>query len=338
MEIKENDTIYYCTLLHEDAVDNFSKVASIIEDQLNLTFHEKVGDWESAFWEFYYKETAFNLHYHGMMDTLEIFTSKAPESNKSLLIELAGLIKHEIKNLSSLNTTLLIPSKPDLERDSVANSWEENKGNVKRLDKFWIKPELETQNIAIYGNDTFSLVVAQVMGVELVSPKDEDIALVEHKWVKRNINIGTIDELNGLNYPCFIKPVVPKTFTSKIYNSHNSIAQSTKGLDSSELVIISSPITIECEVRSFILNNKLRDLSIYEGNGDLREAKKFIYSFLENTSGWPSTFVLDVGYNSKDGWFIIEFNSTWGAGLNGCSPDKVIPCIEAATINLQGKS
>jgi hypothetical protein len=30
-------------------------------------------------------------------------------------------------------------------------------------------------------------------------------------------------------------------------------------------------------------------------------------------------------------WAVIEFNATWGAGLNGCNPEKVIAAILAAS-------
>ena len=88
------------------------------------------------------------------------------------------------------------------------------------------------------------------------------------------------------------------------------------------------------EVRSFILNKKIVDLAYYEGKGLLEEPRKFIENFLEETQiQLPTTFVLDVGYNENDGWFLIEFNSCWGAGLNFCNPTKVIDCLKAATIN-----
>jgi hypothetical protein len=45
------------------------------------------------------------------------------------------------------------------------------------------------------------------------------------------------------------------------------------------------------------------------------------------------SFVMDLGWNDRDEWFIIEFNSTWGAGLNGCDPNKVVSCVMEATMN-----
>jgi len=33
--------------------------------------------------------------------------------------------------------------------------WEERGGEVKRIGKFWIKPEIGNKRVAIYGNDSF---------------------------------------------------------------------------------------------------------------------------------------------------------------------------------------
>ncbi|WP_394337843.1 hypothetical protein [Chitinophaga silvisoli] len=41
---------------------------------------------------------------------------------------------------------------------------------------------------------------------------------------------------------------------------------------------------------------------------------------------------MDLGFNEVLGWFVLEFNASWGAGLNGCRAEKVIDCILAATL------
>jgi hypothetical protein len=40
-----------------------------------------------------------------------------------------------------------------------------------------------------------------------------------------------------------------------------------------------------------------------------------------------------MAYDEQIGWFILEFNACWGAGLNNCKAEKVIDCIIDATIN-----
>ncbi len=68
---------------------------------------------------------------------------------------------------------LVIPAGADPERDHVALAWTAEGGAVLRLDRFWEPPALETARVRLYGNDTFCLVVAEVLGLVLVSPPDD---------------------------------------------------------------------------------------------------------------------------------------------------------------------
>lgn len=229
---------------------------------------------------------------------------------------------------------LLIPEKVDAERNSLAQSWVKNGGQVLYIGKFWIKPETHSKRITLYGNDTFVLVLAQVLNLNLLSTKDEEIASIDFKFVKRNLDIISVSQVNQIQFPTFLKPVKPKLFKAQVFHSIKSLNKVIESLEKDELLICSEIIEIEKEIRAFILNQKIMDLAYYEGNGELALPKDFIRSFLENSKiSLPSSFVLDIGWNQKQGWFIIEVNSSWGAGLNSCNPEKVINCIREATIN-----
>ncbi len=68
---------------------------------------------------------------------------------------------------------LLIPEKADIERTQVFETWINRGGTIQRLGKYWIKDEkLDSHPLAIYGNQTFSLVLAQIYNLSLVSPDD----------------------------------------------------------------------------------------------------------------------------------------------------------------------
>ncbi|AUC16539.1 hypothetical protein BTO06_15895 [Tenacibaculum sp. SZ-18] len=234
-----------------------------------------------------------------------------------------------------INEVLLIPEKIDIERDSVAEIWKKNGGEVQRIGKFWKRPNIDSEKrITIYGIDTFSLVLAQILGLILIEPKDELISELDFNWIKRKIEIVKIAEIEKSLFPVFIKPAKPKTFKSKVYIDFDSFTQETKGIEQNEQVIKSNIIKIESEVRAFILNNKILDMAIYEGNSNLESARKFLTDFLQNNSiDLPESYVIDLGFNQTDKWFVIEFNSSWGAGLNSCNPNKVINGIRKATIN-----
>jgi hypothetical protein len=229
---------------------------------------------------------------------------------------------------------LIIPDKPDEERDILADKWAAQYGAVLRIGKFWIKPDTQGKKVALYGNDSFCLVLAQILELEMISPKDEMIAALEAGYIKRQIHLKDLAEIEALVYPIFIKPVVPKIFKAKVYDTIEEIRDATNGIKPEEKVIVSEIIDIKNEVRVFVLDRKVKDLAFYEGTGDLAAALAFAQHFLDHTeSDLPKTFVMDLGYNPEKGWFIIEFNSIWGAGLNFCDPEKVLDCIKEATIN-----
>lgn len=232
------------------------------------------------------------------------------------------------------NEILLIPDKADAERDSLAEVWKNNGGEVKRIGKFWEQQSIDpNKRITIYGTDTFSLILAQTLDLQLIEPEDELISQLDFNWVKRSVDLLKISDLTASVFPIFIKSVKPKAFKAMVYPDFNSFIHETKGIEKSEKIIRSSVIAIESEVRAFILNNQILDMAIYEGRSDLGAAKVYLTEFLQNRNlELPSTYVVDLGYNSLNGWFIIEFNSSWGAGLNSCNPTKVMSGIRQATV------
>jgi len=233
-------------------------------------------------------------------------------------------------------TTLLIPEKADIEFEQVFETWTHKGGIIKRLGKYWIRDEeLAKQPIAIYGNQAFSLVLAQVYNVELISPDDALIAKLENKWIKRKIELKEIGEITQADFPLFVKPVIPKLFIAGIFQTLPDFKEVTKGLQDSEQVLVSSVVNnIQAEARSFIMDGAIKDIALYEGSGDLTTGKSFLNDFIDNNKNeLPIVVVIDIAYSNDLGWFVLEFNACWGAGLNNCKAENVIDCIVGATIN-----
>jgi hypothetical protein len=232
------------------------------------------------------------------------------------------------------NKILLIPEKSDPERESVLQTWIKSGGKGKKVNRFWEKPSpFENKKVALYGNDTFVLVLAQILDRTLISPDDSLIARLDMKWTKRKVVQQQMNDLSDKNFPCFIKPFVPKQFSAKIYQTEDELRIETRGMNSNEKILVSEIVKVKAEARAFVLDNEIKDISIYEGDGNVEEAKLFLVDFLkENVQHLPKTYVIDIGCNEESGWFVVEFNSSWGAGLNNCNPEKVIACIMAATI------
>jgi len=232
--------------------------------------------------------------------------------------------------------TLLISEKTDSEFEQVFATWTKKGGKIKRLGKYWIKDdELANEKISIYGNQTFAFVLAQIYHVELLSPDDKLIARLEHKWTKRNVVLKQIGQLVENDFPIFIKPVIPKIFTAGIFNAMSDLTAVITGLPDAEEILISSIVTdIQAEARSFVKDGVVKDIAFYEGAADLESGRNFVVKFMaENKNELPNVVVVDIAFSENTGWFILEFNACWGAGLNGCEAKKVIDCIVGATIN-----
>lgn len=232
--------------------------------------------------------------------------------------------------------TLLIPKKTDIEHEQMFSAWINNGGLIKRLDKFWIKDEeLDQQQIAIYGNQAFALVVAQIYNVSLLSPDDSLIARLGHKWTKRKIQLKQIGQLADGDFPTFIKPVIPKMFIAGIFNSLSEFKNIVQGLQDTEEILLSTIVNnIQAEARCYIKEGAVMDIAFYEGAADLKEGESFVSDFMkENQNHLPAVVVVDIAYSEQAGWFVLEFNACWGAGLNNCNAEKVIDCIVGATVN-----
>jgi hypothetical protein len=226
--------------------------------------------------------------------------------------------------------TLLIPAKTDTERDAVARAWEEAGGSVLRLDRFWEPPEVERSRVRLYGNDTFCLVVAQKLGLELVSPPDELLVTVDEAWLKRALHATTLERVASEPFPRFIKPLVPKLFRASVYPSPAELEVECRGLGGETAVLSSEVVELEAEARCFVLDGQVRACSVYEGEGDAREAADFIAAFARSAP-LPKTCVLDAALIRGRGWALLEANAAWGAGLNGCDARAAIACIAEAT-------
>ena len=233
--------------------------------------------------------------------------------------------------------TLLIPEKTDIEYEQVFSTWIKNGGKIKRLGKFWVKDEeLAKQQIAIYGNQAFAFVLAQIYNVELLSPDDTLIAKLKSSWTKRNIHLKQIGQLSEGDFPTFIKPVIPKIFSAGVFYNMADFKQATEGLPDAEEILVSTIIyNIQAEARCYIKDGAVMDIAFYEGSADLHEGEKFASDFVaENKEQLPIVFVVDIAFSEQTGWFVLEFNACWGAGLNNCKAEKVIDCIIGATINI----
>lgn len=232
------------------------------------------------------------------------------------------------------NELLLIPVNIDTERMPLVEAWLDNGGQVKQLSNFWIKPDIGKRRVSIYGNDTFATVLAKVLGRRLIGPRGEMLAELGSKWVKRKVEVLEANNLKSSDFPTMVRPIAPQTSSPELVSNWASSDPNPRQESRANKLLSAEVIRSDCEVRAFVLERGLVDIAYYEGEGDLLMPSRFAEEFLKKFPGvLPRTFVMDMGYNPKIGWFILDFNASWGAGLQNCRPLKVLRCIREATVN-----
>ncbi len=227
------------------------------------------------------------------------------------------------------NPLLLIPAKADPERDAVAECWLRDRGEVLRLDRFWEPPELDRCRVRLYGPDTFCLVLAQKLDLQLVSPADDLLLNAPIDLLGRNIRVLTLETIVRESFPLFAKSLIPKLFRSRVYGSSQALLDECQGLEPATPILVSEPVQIRAEARAFVLAQQVKTCAVYEG---LAEAP---WAFVGQAAGrlkLPVSCVLDAAL-LPEGWALLEANASWGAGLNGCDPAAVLDCIDLATQN-----
>jgi hypothetical protein len=234
-------------------------------------------------------------------------------------------IDDQVCGHSDMTFTLLVPAKRDEERDLVAELWAESVGPVIRVDRFWEPPEVDRRKVRLYGNDTFCLVLAQVLGLELVSPADDWLFSVPAEALGRRIDRIDLRDARSIVFPRFVKPIVPKQFGAAVYPDHAALEEETRGLGGDTELLVSEIVSISAEARCFVLGESVETAACYEGDGDAAAAARFVTGLVHSVSV-PRTLVVDVALVG-DRWCVLEANATWGAGLNGCDPHGVVSCL-----------
>jgi hypothetical protein len=201
---------------------------------------------------------------------------------------------------------------------------------VHRIGRFWEPPVFDPAIVRVYGADSFCLVLQQKLGFALCSPDDDLLLRVPPEMLRRRLAPRTLRETAASFYPAFIKPIVPKQFRGAVYRSGTELVEECRGLPDDTAVFVAEPVILAAEARSFELGGRVLDTALYEGAANIAGAAKLVEA-LAGTLALPGTVVVDTGLIADRGWAVVEFNAAWGAGLNGCDPEKVLPAIVAAS-------
>lgn len=232
--------------------------------------------------------------------------------------------------METVGLHLLIPDKPDAERDALAAAFARHGGMIHRIGRFWDPPSFDPATVRVYGPDSFCLVLQQKLGFALCTPDDELLLRTPSSFLQRHLVRQTLGGVASMHFPAFIKPIMPKQFRGAVYPTSDALMEECLGLGPGTVVFVAEPVRFTAEVRSFMLDSRVLDAALYEGAAEVADAAKFVTT-LTQAVPVPRVVVVDVGFIAGRGWAVIEFNAGWGAGLNGCDPEKVWPAIAAAS-------
>jgi hypothetical protein len=228
---------------------------------------------------------------------------------------------------------LLVPERRHIERELVVEAWWSTGGEVSRVHNYWdLDNRLSLGRISCYGSVFFCETISTSQDMQLVSPNDDVLCEIPHRWLHRWIKTSQISRLDPLEFPTFAKPAKQHLFRAGVFYSKSELEVECCGLQTSIDLLISEPVIFEVEARAWILHEDICDISFYCSHHNMRACSSFVRSFIKEVH-LADAYVLDVGYIRGRGWAVIEANPAWASALRGCSADKIAPCLYHASYN-----
>lgn len=252
-------------------------------------------------------------------------------------------------NLPEPSNPPLVLLAPRVTPDSVS-IWKaalQLKWKVERLATWRVPSELRMPNgdVVVYAEPLFAEAVADQLDLILMEPPPEWLVELPARFRTRCVDLMTLAEAKQILEPVFVKPAEGKVFEAKVYGDAAQLPP-FESVDEKLPVICSEPVTWLLEVRCFVRDRQLVDLSPYWRAGMLAQAedgtwpfqseeeadaRAFVESLLAAPDvSMPSAFVLDVGITEEHGWAVVEANPCWGAGLYGCEPQRVLEVLRGS--------
>ncbi len=243
---------------------------------------------------------------------------------------------------------LVLPPRYTPDTIAVGTAAQRAGWQVERLTSWRLPPHLAGQEVALYGEPLFAVVVAENLGLVLLEPPAGWLADLPWEMTRRRISFTTLAEAKAsLLEPAFVKPAENKCFRARVYPSGRQLVGEPV-LAGSTLVLVADPVTWDLEFPCFALGGEVRAISPYWRSGrlaqaedgswpatgeELRQAREFAEGVLrDERPSLPDAVVLDVGIIQDRGWAVVEANAAWGSGIYGCDPDAVLRVVQRACV------
>jgi ATP-grasp domain, R2K clade family 2 len=202
-------------------------------------------------------------------------------------------------------------------------------------------PEIDDSEIVVYAEAFYAPLIEQRLGITLLEPPEDWLVQLPGRYLNRAIRMASLCEARALRQRTFIKPPNDKSFKAKVYSSGDELPAE---FDPNMNVLLAEPVEWQDEYRCFLLDGKVRAVSVYSRSGVLAELDGFragdreiadAVVFAEQVASdaevsLPRAIALDVGMIYHQGWSVVEANGAWGSGIYGCDPDEVLEVIRHA--------
>jgi hypothetical protein len=249
--------------------------------------------------------------------------------------------------ISNQVPTLLRPSRNSSDaqliwRAAVAAGW-----RTERL-AGWKVPELQSRDIAFYGESLLAAHVAESLNVSFIEAPLDWLTHLPVEYLKRRVAFTRLGEARRDRTARFLKPANDKAFPATSYRTEDDFAL-LHAYDDNVPTLESEIVPVIDEYRFFVLNRTIQTGSVYCKAGRVTEqadgaweddaigtaeAFKFATRPLNDSRVFiPPAIVLDVCTTADRGWMVLECNPCWGSGVYGCDPHRVLPVIARACVS-----
>jgi hypothetical protein len=214
---------------------------------------------------------------------------------------------------------------------------------VERLTSWRVPEELRAvPEPVLYLEGLFGPSLAEQFGLRLLDPAVDWLPCLPEEYRRRRVELTTLRAARSLTAPAFIKPPNDKSFPARVCTG----AELPDGYEEDAPALVAEVVVWEQEFRCFVLERRLRTLSLYLRGGELQrhrgfaaseaeqgEAESFIQTVLaDRRVELPRAAVLDVGVIARRGWAVVEQNAAWGSGIYGCDPGAVLEVLRHAAV------
>ncbi len=224
---------------------------------------------------------------------------------------------------------LVVPRRAPWLESAVVAAWRGQGGRVRSIDRYW-RARPRPERARLYGPDVFCRTLAQLLGLELLAPRDEVLATLPWALLQRHVWLDTLAGLARQPRRLFVKPVEPKLFRAQITDDPTSILRAHSLTCPETPVLAADVVEFEAEVRVFVLDGRIETAATYRGHAEASDALPLVRQLLPLVR-LPRAWIVDVGRLTSGAWAVVEFNAVHAAASLGCDPARVAACIAAGS-------